>query len=692
MDLLGSYDSEGDLSDSNSNGKNHTNDATHCDKELQNTDLSHAARSLLFNASNGKNLGPFKKHKVDDITLLKTDFDDSSTKLSSRVHAEYYKSKISASRNPKDHETAGHVTNTALKGETVLYSAPKTGELSILGVEIGSRTSESIILSQFDNFTPELEQDKPSLEGKQDKTSKALVREHARNHEDVLEVNYSVDHPSYKSASSIVQNALAITEGRSILPLAFESVGGVYSTPSGISEKIYYNDVSFQNEILKNDLLIAQSHEDRNVDLKRRRRLTQSEIHSEDIFGPWIPFEEGELPVPSPAVSEPTEKEKDSAKTKTRDTGVALPRVNPSDALDRNEVIVDDGKQHTKFNGIVVSTFHKKIDPDRTYSSWVIPPKNAKVADVNTYKAGLPKQEIHTYVGHSMAVQKILYFPKTGHYLLSASMDGFVKIWDSNNNRRCVRTYKGHCKGVRDINFASDDGNRFFSCGFDSTVIQWDTEYGKITGVYPIDKTPYCVTVHPTDENVFIVGGENKKACQFDARSGNIVLEYSEHLGCVNTVTFIDNNRKILTTADDKKMLVWEYNVPVVVKHIGNPSMHSVPAVVTHPSDKFVLGQSMDNQIVVYESSGSRFKFYGRKKFRGHQNSGYAIKPSCSPDGKFIASGDSRGKIFIWDWKTCRSLQTLTGHKAVTMDCKWHPTQTSRLATCSWDGTIKLWD
>ena len=76
----------------------------------------------------------------------------------------------------------------------------------------------------------------------------------------------------------------------------------------------------------------------------------------------------------------------------------------------------------------------------------------------------------------------------------------------------------------------------------------------------------------------------------------------------------------------------------------------------------------------------------------GHRNQGYACGLSISPDGQFVASGDGSGSVWFWSWKTGKNLRTLDCHEGVAIDVQWHPTESSRVATCGWDGTIKLWD
>lgn len=108
-------------------------------------------------------------------------------------------------------------------------------------------------------------------------------------------------------------------------------------------------------------------------------------------------------------------------------------------------------------------------------------------------------------------------------------------------------------------------------------------------------------------------------------------------------------------------------------------------------TEKWLACQSLDNQILIY-GARDKFRLNRKKRFAGHLIAGYACKPGFSPDGRFISSGDSNGNIWFWDWKTCKILKKLKAHNKVVMCTEWNPHESSKMATCSWDGLIKYWD
>uniref|UniRef100_A0A182RI67 Pre-mRNA-processing factor 17 n=1 Tax=Anopheles funestus TaxID=62324 RepID=A0A182RI67_ANOFN len=341
------------------------------------------------------------------------------------------------------------------------------------------------------------------------------------------------------------------------------------------------------------------------------------------------------------------------------------------------------------------SVLHIKDAFDYQGRSFLHPPHDV---GVNLRKAGapdrcfLPKAHIHTWTGHTKGISAIRWFPVSAHLLLSCSMDARVKLWEVYNERRCVRTYSGHRQAVRDVSF-NNKGERFISAGYDRYLKLWDTETGDVISRFNSRKIPFCVKFHPdfNKQHLFVAGTSDKKIICWDTRTGEIVQEYDRHLGAVNTITFVDENRRFVTTSDDKSLRVWEWDIPVDMKYIADPTMHSMPAVTLAPNGKWLACQSLDNKIVIF-SAINRFKMNRKKTFTGHMVSGYACNLDFSPDMSYLVSGDGDGKCYIWDWKTTKLYKKWQAHDNVCIATLWHPHEASKLVTAGWDGLIKYWD
>lgn len=148
-----------------------------------------------------------------------------------------------------------------------------------------------------------------------------------------------------------------------------------------------------------------------------------------------------------------------------------------------------------------------------------------------------------------------------------------------------------------------------------------------------------------------------------------------------------------MSSSDDKTLRCWEFGIPVQVKLIADPSMHSMPAMALSPNKQTVLAQSLDNQVVSYTVSKDRFKQNRKKTFKGHNTAGYACQVGFSPDGKYVISGDGEGRAFFWEWAhPFKIVRTIKAHEGVCIAAAWHPMETSKVVTAGWDGQIKLWD
>uniref|UniRef100_A0A6U5HYM6 Pre-mRNA-processing factor 17 n=1 Tax=Corethron hystrix TaxID=216773 RepID=A0A6U5HYM6_9STRA len=336
------------------------------------------------------------------------------------------------------------------------------------------------------------------------------------------------------------------------------------------------------------------------------------------------------------------------------------------------------------------TSFHGEEAVDYRGRDWTAPPAGYRAGNA-PQECYVPKKCTYRFTGHQKGVHVVRLYPKTGHLLLSGSLDGEVRCWKTYGDRRLMRKYMGHSAGVRDVAF-DIKGERFLSASFDRSIRLWDTSSGNVLSTFGNRKVPYSLAFYPKDDDYFVVGCSDNRAITYRISTGEITQEYNHHLAPVNTVTFTEGGRRLVTTSDDKKVLVWEWDVGAPIKYISEPGMHAVPSVTLHPNGKFWLGTSLDNAIVVYAAE-DRYNIQRKKRFRGHQVAGFACQVAVSPNGRLVASGDGNGKVYFWDWNSSKQYRKFKAHdKGPTIGCVWHPLEPSIVFTCGWDGVIKMWE
>ncbi|KAK4447824.1 WD40-repeat-containing domain protein [Podospora aff. communis PSN243] len=364
----------------------------------------------------------------------------------------------------------------------------------------------------------------------------------------------------------------------------------------------------------------------------------------------------------------------------------------PAESLARRKEVEAQGDETT--------TFHAESQYDYLGRTYMHVPQDLDVSlqkEVGSVTNYIPKKVVHTWKHHGKkAITALRLFPGSSHLGLSGDADGQIKIWDVYRSRELLRSFSGHNKAITDLSF-NNDGKKFLSGGFDRWIRLWDTETGQCVNRFNSGKTPHVIKFNPSSEqgHEFLAGLSDNRILQYDSRAGNeVVQEYDHHLGAINTIEFVDESRRFMTTSDDRSLRVWEYGIPVEIKTISEPDMFALTKSAQHPSGKYVLYQCSDNSIVAYSSASDKFRQNRKKSWRGHNVAGSAIGLTISPDGQFVVSGDTGGHVCFWDFKTCKMYSKLTADSAGgAINCvAWSEQETSKVFTAGVKGDIKMWD
>jgi pre-mRNA-processing factor 17 len=351
--------------------------------------------------------------------------------------------------------------------------------------------------------------------------------------------------------------------------------------------------------------------------------------------------------------------------------------------------------------------FHGKNEFDYLGRTYIVPPKDQGIdlsRNPEDHECFAPKKLIHTYIGHSKGVNSMQLFPQSGHLILSGSIDTKVKLWDVYHERRCLRTFLGHSLPVTEVCFSPFSGLSFLSLSQDGFIKLWDTESGACLSKFSnknkrnndVLSTPLTVKFNDSKPNEFIAGYSDGKIIQFDIKSGRKIQEYDNHVGSINSITFLNDTSTFVSTGDDRSLKLWEYGIPVVVRQVVeadfNVQLPILKNVAKHPNGKYLAYQSADLSHEMAIINTKDFIRSSKRSIKGHLLAGYKCQQSFSPDGQFLASGDANGCLFVWDWKSSKIVRKIQAHEQVVTACEWHPQETSKIITCSWDGTLKLFD
>ncbi len=245
--------------------------------------------------------------------------------------------------------------------------------------------------------------------------------------------------------------------------------------------------------------------------------------------------------------------------------------------------------------------------------------------------------------------------------------------------------FGGHIQSVKSVVFKPGT-NQFISAGSDGRILSFSMNEPGVEPVVVSEKEMIIEALSISPNGRYLAVGTLTAGIHIHDLSGpeNDVILFTGHEGRVSDILFTEDSREFYSLGSDRQILKW--NIETGTSRQIAHSEIRFDDIALSPGGQILAATNRSGMIVLIQATQPEMR---------DTISGFVQNPVISLDfsfdGKYLAAGDQRGIVRLFETKSWTQTHSLRGSSARIETVRFSP-NSNYLASSSYDGKVLMWD